>query len=96
MIICGNDKQRLALKMLEDINMCNLDHINKKSQSALLLACINNEKNIAMKIITQYPTKCGKLNLVDTEDDKTIFMIMCDNGWYDAIHEMFNITKNTK
>lgn len=93
MIVCANGKPHLALKMLDNPNMCKLDHINKQSQSALLIACINDEKNIAMKIISLYPTKCGKLSMIDKEYDRTIFMIMCENRWYDIIHIMFDIEK---
>lgn len=96
MIACGNNKPKLALEMLKDLHMCNLDHINKKSQSALLIACINNKKAIVNKIIACFPTKCGKLSMIDKEEDRTIFMIMCEYGWYDIIQEMFNIEEKYK
>jgi hypothetical protein len=81
MAVCLMNNELFALKLLDlhekGIEDCELEHVNKKSQTALIIACQNKLSNVALKIIELLDSKSSSINIICSISKHTALFEAC-------------------
>ncbi len=79
-------KRELAIKMIQ-MNLVDLDNINTKKMTPLMLSILNNYHDVSLAIVNS--EKDCLLNYV-SEAGYTPLMAVCFNGWSDVAHKILD------